>query len=148
MDEHLSVTVSVPAQRLAEFHQMFGRWLSDSFGAPVPGNGIGLQRWENAQVDLADAFYRAVSRRAKMILDCWMDATGPVDADATARAAGLDGPYGVAGCLSSVGKASARLKVELPFEHFPGDGDTPTTYRMLPTALSLFRSARAKAGTS
>lgn len=148
MDEHLSVTVNVPAERLAEFHQMFGRWLSEGSGAPVSGNGTGLQRWENAEGALAASFYRAVSPRAKLILDCWMDATGPVDADATARAAGLDGPYGVAGCLSSVGKASARLKVELPFEHFPGEGDTPTTYRILPTALSLFRSARAKAGIS
>ena len=35
MTEHLSVTVNVPADRLAEFHQMFGQWLSNG-PSPTP----------------------------------------------------------------------------------------------------------------
>lgn len=145
--DHIAVTVNVPADRMAEFHQMFGRWLATDVTVPgAPGAGDRYLRWEEADPDLAVAYYRAVSPKAARILNCWMDATELVDADATAKAGGLEGPYHVAGCLSSLGKASSRLNVELPFEHFPGEGGTPSRYRMLPAAAALFRAARDRVG--
>ncbi len=148
MSEHLAVTVSVPAERLGEFHQMFGRWLTnDPTGATKTSDRpVGPLTWDRADVCLAISFYRGISPRAVKILDCWMDASDRVDAATTAAAAGLDGPYGVAGCLSSVGKASNRLNVELPFHHDPGNDDHPTTYRMLASAIPLFHSARSTVG--
>ena len=114
--------------------------------APPAGQSGGKLTWERADVDLAVAFYRGVSPRADRILDCWMDATGRVDADSTAAAAGLDGPYGVAGVFPRWARPSVRLNVELPFEHFAGDSDTPTSYQMLPAAKPLFIAARDKVG--
>jgi hypothetical protein len=148
MAEHLPVTVNVPADRLGEFHQMFGRWLTNGTvaNASPSAHSGGKLTWDQADVDLAIAFYRGISPRADRILDCWMDATDRVEAETTAAAAGLDGPYGVAGCLSSVGKASARLNVELPFEHFAGDNDKPSSYQMLSAAKPLFIAARNKVG--
>jgi hypothetical protein len=67
---------------------------------------------------------------------------GELDADETASAAGLDGPYGVAGSLSSLGKAAIGLNVELPFEHTPGADGRLATYRMLTTAKPHFLAAR------
>src|SRR4051812_11865920 len=109
---YIDTTVAVPRERLAEFYEMFGRWLAG--GLPPPATSAAgaqlRQAWGPDDVVLATEFYEWVSPKAAAILDLWMDSAGTWHTGAeTAEAAELNaGAYGVAGSLSSVGKASAK----------------------------------------
>jgi hypothetical protein len=142
-DEFINTTVTVPKDRLAEFYEMFGRWLD----ASLAHNPADLRRatWDDNDIAAAIKFYEGVSPKAAKILDFWMDAPGEwVSGQVTAEAAGLNGAYGVAGSLSSVGKAAARLARELPFEWKAGEPGASGSYRMISPVADLFRQARGQ----
>ncbi len=121
---------------------MFGRWLAGGLEPESPGV-LRRATWDDGDVDSAVEFYDRLSPKAARILDLWMDSPGKwVSGDVTAEAAGLNGAYGVAGSLSSVGKAAARLARELPFEWKAGAPGASGSYRMTAPVADLFRQAR------
>ena len=146
-NEYTEVKVAVPVDRVAEFYKMFGNWLEG--GDPATSD----KTWRTGAVwgpdDIADAtaFYASISPTARRILSAWASRSGQwLDAVRTAEEVGVNGPKGVAGSLSSVGKAANRMSRALPFEHEAGEGDTPGRYRMAPLVAELFRNAAKEAG--
>jgi Family of unknown function (DUF6416) len=142
---YINATVAVPAERLADFYEMFGRWLAGASGRLVSSSAPRLS-WGADEVATAVEFYEWISAKAALILDFWMDHPGIwLTSSDTAAAAGLAGAYGVAGSLSSVGKAAAKFGRELPFEWRAGAAGAPGSYRMSESTAELFQAARAAA---
>jgi hypothetical protein len=122
---------------------MFGRWLG---GGPVPvpqGGWKDGRPWSAADRSDAERFYREVSPIARSVLDLWSSRPGEwTTGEQTAEAVGVNGPKGVAGTLSSVGRVASKMSRQLPFEHRSGPGGTSGSYLMTPTIASLFSEAR------
>lgn len=161
--EQLQVTVTVPEDRQGEFHELFGRWLEiprelraaframvatfiEEGGRPPTTSETG---WHNGRAwgpdDLADArrLYLGVSDMARAMLGFWAEHSGEwVSGEQTAEFAGVKGPKGVAGSLSSVGKAAAKLGRQLPFEHKDGPPGASGSYQVTPLVARLLLAAR------
>jgi hypothetical protein len=151
-DEYMSATVSVPKHRFAEFHTMFGRWLAQEQGTadgpafePPSGSAVGGEalRWKETDAPEAIIFLESLSDKALAIIDLWLDAPEGewTSAEASAAATGLDGAYGVAGSLSSVGRAMKKVNRVRPFEHKAGE---VAYYRISEPVRSLFLGARSE----
>jgi hypothetical protein len=99
--------------------------------------------WKEGDIAEARTFLGSISDKASAIIDLWLDSPKGewVSADASAAAAGLDGAYGVAGSLSSVGRAMKKVGRERPFEHRGGE---VAYYRISEPVRTLFRKARAE----
>jgi Family of unknown function (DUF6416) len=139
--ELVDVTVAVPIDRRAEFYKMFGAWLDGNHTTPTTGWRNGTA-WQADDETDAIRFYRSISTTARLILRFWARNAGEwMDANATADAVGVNGAKGVAGSLSSVGKAANKLGRQLPFEHEAGEAGGPGRYRMSPLVAKLFTSA-------
>jgi len=142
-DEYVTVTVTVPGDRVPEFYGAFSAWLSGKAVMPPAEPPEKAARWKAGDEEAAADFYRAISANARRVLDSWAERPDDwITGDATAQAAGLNGPKGVAGSLSSVGKASTKMCRALPFEHRPGAPGTSGSYRMRPDVAELFRRAK------
>jgi hypothetical protein len=142
-----TVSVTVPRDRVGDLYQ-FVAGLHETEGAAARvTNGSELRRgWTAEDADVAAAFYRSVSSKAKSILDVLMDVPqGQTrSGEELARMTGLDkGPYGVAGSLSSVGKAAGKLHRALPYVATPGETGGSSSYSMPRVIAELFRTARA-----
>lgn len=143
LDEYVPVTVSVPASRITNFYETFATWLAGS-GDKAPQGSV-ARPWQPGDEDAAVDFYGSVSKTARMILDYWAVHPGEwLSGDATATAVEVNGPKGVAGSLSSVGKAAAKMRRALPFEHQPGEPGTSGNYRMRPEVARMFRAAKVE----
>jgi hypothetical protein len=157
MTQMVTVQVSVPEDRLSEFHEMFGRWLrrADPYGhGPAEESTFGgslteVRRGEawrvgNADEVLRDALclYSALSTLARRILDYWLDSdTRRHRAEDMARALDLESPRVIAGSLSSFGRNNRRCGARgLPF-HWTED-ENGAIYWMDDDVLTLFRKAR------
>jgi len=142
----VQITVSVPDDRQAEFYKMFGAWLERATSAEQGGWRNGSP-WTAQDTAAAEDFYRAISANARRILDVWARSSGSwVSATDTAQAVGVNGPKGVAGSLSSVGKVANKMSRALPFEHEPGDDGGPGRYRMSAVVAELFRTVHEEVG--
>ncbi|MCW3035605.1 MAG: hypothetical protein JWM17_917, partial [Actinobacteria bacterium] len=105
--------------------------------------GGGLSAWKEGDIAEARTFLGSISEKASAIISLWLDSPKGewVSAEASAAAAGLDGAYGVAGSLSSVGRAMKKVGRERPFEHRAGE---VAAYRISEPVRTLFRKARAE----
>jgi hypothetical protein len=147
--EWVPASVQVPARRLSDFYRWYGDWLGrpSSPTATYDDHQTQADRktWSQEEDSaIATVLYEMVSTKARAILDFWMDyeAGAWVSGEETARATGLNGPYGVAGSLSSIGKAASKLSIELPFEYAPGETGASGRYRMSEYVARLFRAPR------
>lgn len=140
--ELVTTTVNVPAERLGEFYEMFGKWLN-GVDRPEPEGWRDGRAWGESDFAQAETFYRSVSANARLVLDFWAANPGRwVSGDETAREVGVNGPKGVAGTLSSVGKTADKMKRQLPFEHRDGQSGESGMYRMSHEISSLFVAAK------
>lgn len=142
-----TVSVTVPKDRVGDLYQ-FVAGLYEPVRATVVGDQgpDRIRPWMEQDVEVAAAFYGLVSPKARAILDVLMDLPkGQVlCGEALARAVGLEkGAYGVAGSLSSVGKAAGKLHRALPYVATPGESGESSDYLMPRLVAELFRAARA-----
>ena len=142
----VNATVGVPAERLGEFYEMFGKWLNGA-DRPEPVGWRDGRPWGEKDFAEAETFYRSISPKAQLVLDFW--ASNPerwVSGEETARKVEVNGPKGVAGTLSSVGKTADKMKRHLPFEHRDGQAGESGMYRMTREISNLFVAAKRSAG--
>jgi hypothetical protein len=146
--ELVTVSVSVPRERLSELYRQVAALNEDG---PPPGAQTGsrggVKPWGSGDVEVARRLYAMVSANARSILDQLMKlGDGSIGGAQLAANAGIDkGAYGVAGSLSSVGKAAAKVGRELPYRTTASD-QGPGVYGMAETVSELFRAARATKG--
>lgn len=141
------VSVKVPADRLAEFYEGFGRWMrqpaaSDS-SAP---NTLELIAWDpETDHDLAAAAWNALPPRARLILGTLIDHPDRrYSGDELARLHEIPhGKYGLAGALAWPGRRMRNLGRSLPIEveSNPAGG---SRYWMTPRMAQLWARARAE----
>jgi hypothetical protein len=144
----IDVTVKVPEDRVGEFYEVVGRWLtgeelaSGPLGAPVTG----LKDWTDSQDDLplARVVWEKLSPRGKAIFSLLMDHPGEkVSAEDLASACDIpNGKYGVAGALSWPGRHCAAVNRHLPPKWQEGSDDSGGLYWFEPEVADLFRKAR------
>jgi hypothetical protein len=144
----IDVTVKVPEDRIGEFYEMVGRWLTgeeldDALGSPVTG----LKDWTDSQEDLvlARVVWEKLSPRAKAIFSLLMDHPGEkVSADELASACDIpNGRYGVAGAQAWPGRHCAAVNRKLPVLWQEGSDDSGGLYWFEPEVADLFRKVRS-----
>jgi hypothetical protein len=143
--ELVEASVTVPRSRLPELYRYVAQ-LNDPRSAATDTDSEGSQSWSLGDREVADAFYKMVSPKARAILDVLIELPigGQINGFDLAKAAGLaGGAYGVAGSLSSVGKAANKLRRELPYLAAPGETGESSTYRMTRLVADLFAAAQA-----
>lgn len=146
--ELVTVSVTVPKGRLGELYALVGG-LNGGGGPPGgPSDGPeGPRPWGPGDEEVAGRLYDLVSPKARRILDELMaigDA-GSISGTELAAKAGLDnGAYGVAGSMSSVGKAASKVGRELPYRASPSEDEGgASVYGMAGHVSKLFRAAVA-----
>jgi Family of unknown function (DUF6416) len=144
----IDVTVKVPEDRVGEFYEMVGRWLTGeelavgALGSPVTG----LKDWTDSPEDLtlARVVWEKLSPRAKAIFSLLMDNPGEkVSAEDLASACDIPhGIYGVAGAMSWPGRHCAAVNRHLPVKWQEGSDDSGGLYWFEPETADLFSKAR------
>jgi hypothetical protein len=144
----IDVTVKVPEDRVGEFYEMVGRWLTGEEPAEGPlGSPVsGLKYWTDSPEDLALArvVWEKLSPRAKAVFSLLMDRPGEkVSGKDLASACDIpNGKYGVAGVLAWPGRHSAAVNRHLPAKWQEGSDDSGGLYWFEPEVADLFRKAR------
>jgi hypothetical protein len=146
--ELVTATVTVPRERLGDLYRLVGG-LNES--GPLPtgsASAPGVRPWSEGDGDVAEQLYRTVSENARRILDELMEVgDGSIGGVELARRTGLEkGAYGVAGSLSSVGKAATKAGRELPYRAQANAAGGPGIYGMEPQIAELFKAAREARG--
>jgi hypothetical protein len=139
----VTVSVSVPQERIGELY----RYVADLNEGGSPPTGP--QPWDPGDTEVAQRLYRMVSDNARRILDQLMELGdgGSIGGGELAQKAGIPkGAYGVAGSLSSVGKAASKLGRELPYRTAANAVGGPGIYGMQGSVSELFRAARDASG--
>jgi hypothetical protein len=144
----IDVTVKVPEDRVGEFYEMLGRWLTgeeladDALGPPAAG----LKDWTDSPEDLALArvVWEKLSPRANAIFSLLMDHPArKVSAEDLASACDIPhGKYGVAGALAWPGRHCAAVNRNLPLRWKEGSDDSGGIYWVEREVADLFRKVR------
>ena len=145
----IDVTVKVPEDRVGEFYEMVGRWLTGEeladgpLGPPITG----LKNWTDSPEDLALArvVWGKLSPRGKAVFSLLMDRPGEkVSAEDLASACHIpNGRYGVAGVLAWPGRYCAAVNRHLPARWQEGSDDSGGIYWFEPEVADLFRRVRS-----
>jgi hypothetical protein len=148
--ELVTVSVSVPRERLGELYRLVAALNEGGPPGGPPGAAGAARPWGAGDEEVAGRLYDMVSPKARRILDELMalgDAGSIGGADLAAKA-GLDnGAYGVAGSMSSVGKAAMKVGRELPYRATASDAEGgASVYGMEGHVSKLFRAAVAATG--
>jgi hypothetical protein len=144
----IDVTVKVPEDRVGEFYEIVGRWLTGeelavgALGSPVTG----LKDWTDSPEDLALArvVWEKLSPRGKAVFSLLMGRPSEkVSAEDLASACDIpNGRYGVAGVLAWPGRHCAAVNRHLPVQWKEGSDDSGGLYWFEPETADLFRKAR------
>lgn len=149
------ITVPVPDDRMAEFYQFFGLWLSGSLDTYLHGSPdmpdasapspAARAEWGSAPEDFEDAvaLWTKYSPTARAMFSMLMDAPDtPYSGDDIAEAIGIEnGAHGIAGVLAWPGRHGAKLGRPLP--SYWGVGEDGVGRYWIPEAeAELFRAAR------
>lgn len=157
MSDPISVTVTVPSHRHAEFHTFYGAWLTgdlilkseleEETDEPPPRD---LDEWRlpkhilqdhDNDIDLAREILAKFSDAAKSIFSVLShQPTVKISGWDLAKKAGLKNTHAMAGALSWPGKHCYAAGKKLPFE-WEKDPDGHTTYWMEKDVAQLFRWA-------
>jgi Family of unknown function (DUF6416) len=143
MSELQDVSVKVPADRLADFYQWFGRWLAAS--DPVMAGDPVIVAWDPKQdLHLAADAWNRFPDRAQSVLSTLID--NPDRRFWGEQLAELHeiphGRAGLAGSLAWPGRILRGMGRPLPIESEP-DSRGGSTYWMTPALARLFGQARA-----
>jgi hypothetical protein len=142
----VEVTVPVPDDRVAQFYEMFGRWLGGADGLSTGDiDAPELLQWSNSGEDVALArkVWVKLSPRAQALFRLLMSKPGQKFA-AEELADTLDIPHGkngVAGALAWPGRHSHAVGRWLPVRYEDGPVGRGALYWMEPEVAELFRRA-------
>lgn len=141
----IEVKVLVDESRIAEFYEMYGRWLARD--APSEATQMPpAKSWGSTDDDLALArvVWGKLSERARDVFGAMIDEPGEKFSGET-LAADLDipnGKYGVAGVLAWPGRHCAAVGRVLPVQYEEGPKGESASYWMTPEVAALFEQAR------
>lgn len=143
----IDVTIKIPEERVGDFYELVGRWLSgEQLADEATDTPTGLTNWTNSNDDLALArsVWAKLSPRAKALFSLLMDQPGH-QVSGVDLAATLDipnGTSGVAGVLAWPGRHCAAVnRVGLwRWEYRPEEGSS--YYWIEPEVADLFRKVR------
>jgi len=135
-EEFQQVKVLVPVERVAEFYEMFGRWLAGR--ADEDATGGELEPWSDDDLALAETVWGQMTKRARDLFSALMDHPEErVSGKQLAEDLGIpNGMYGVAGVLAWPGRYCYRLGRKFPVKWEAGD------YWMTSDVATLFGRAR------
>lgn len=116
--EMQQVTVAVPAARLPEFYEMYGRWLRGSVAgtATEPEEERAPMAFDQAPTATVASWWKRLSAPAKRLFGHLAEhADQRFDGAELAAACAIEkGPAAVAGTFSWPGNYAARLNLEFP----------------------------------
>jgi len=140
----IGVTVLVPEDRVADFYEMFGRWLGGAEGMNIrEEDPRELVQWSNSGEDvaLARTVWGKLSPRAQAVFKFLMEAPGQrFTAEELADTLDIpNGKYGVAGALAWPGRHSYAVGRWLPVRYEKGPVGDGALYWMEPEVGALFR---------
>jgi hypothetical protein len=136
------ITVHVPEERITEFYECFGRWLSGEDASVVVAPESNRLAWTAADTELALIVWNKLSDPAKRIFTTLMENPEvKIHRDRLAKVGGLEnGKYGVAGALAWPGRHAYAVNRDLPIEMDVSENETH--YWMEPVIAELFSNAR------
>lgn len=139
------IKVLVDEARVAEFYEMFGRWLAGRPAEDLPETKPQLP-WGSTDDDLALAqvVWEKLSDRAKALFGVLMDAPETkVSGEKLADDLEIpNGKYGVAGVLAWPGRHCLAVGRQLPVKYADGAVGESANYWMTQEVAALFRKAR------
>jgi Family of unknown function (DUF6416) len=123
------------------------------WAASSGGDGHHGPEWSDADADLAQRFYAALSGNAKEIMDVLMDRPGQrLPADWLAEHLGDNrwpdaaaGRHAVAGSLSAISHLHRNSGRRLPFYWWSATDGQSSVYAMKPSVADVFRAGRTAA---
>jgi len=135
--------VLVPSERVAEFYEMYGRWLGGVGGDEASGSAM---PWGKIDEDLprAQIVWGKLSQNAQALFTMLMDEPGK-KFTGELLATELDiphGMYGVAGVLAWPRRHCAAVGRELPVHAQEGPVGESAKYWMTEELAALFRRPR------
>lgn len=143
----IDVTVKIPEERVGDFYEFVGRWLSEEQSADeVPDASAGLRSWTNSSDDLvlARAVWEKFSPRAKAVFSLLMDQPGH-QVSGRDLASTLDIPHGtsgVAGVLAWPARHCAAVNRVGPWRWEYRPEEDSTYYWIEPKVADLFKKVR------
>jgi hypothetical protein len=143
----IDVTVKIPEERVGDFYELIGRWLSEEqLADEVTDTSAGPRSWTDSNEDLAvaRAVWEKFSPRAKAVFSLLMDQPGD-RVSAKYLASTLDIPHGtsgVAGVLAWPARHCAAVNRVGPWRwEYKPEEDT-TYYWIEPEVADLFKKVR------
>lgn len=138
-DRWMDVTVKVETDRLGEFYQLVGRFLSGD-GLPSRGPSAELASWDESDIDAAHLLLTKLSAPARRLFEILGTSAGQRYAgDELATLINIEnGRYGIAGTLAWPGRYCKAMGRRLPIEWDEEAGG----YFMSKEIASLFAAAR------
>jgi hypothetical protein len=133
----LEVTVLVPAERLAEFHSLYARWLDNSAGRgdESVSQNIERHRWTGDERDLATWLLPKLAPKARAFFELlWATPGRAFSTEEVMRSLGLESDRQVAGTLAWTGRYCASRGYWSPILW-----DERLGYRMDPTVATLLK---------
>ena len=144
----IDVTVKIPEERVGDFYEIVGRWLSgEQIGDEMNDTPGGAQKkWTNSGDDLvlARVVWEKFSPRAKALFSLLMDQPGH-KVSGEDLAATLDipnGKSGVAGVLAWPARHCAAVNRLGTWEWGPGPDGNGAYYWVEPEVAALFKKVR------
>jgi hypothetical protein len=143
----IDVTVKIPEERVGDFYELVGRWLSEEqLADEVIDTSAGPRSWTNSNDDLvlARSVWQKFSPRAKAVFSLLMDQPGD-KVSGMYLASTLDipnGTSGVAGVLAWPARHCKAVNRVGPWrwEHLPEEDRT--YYWIEPKVADLFKKVR------
>ena len=143
----IDVTVKIPEERVGDFYELVGRWLSDEqLADEVTDTSAGPKSWTNSNDDLALArsVWQKFSPRAKAVFSLLMDQPGD-KVSGKYLASTLDipnGTSGVAGVLAWPARHCAAVNRVGPWRWEYRPEEDKTYYWIEPKVADLFKKVR------
>lgn len=144
----IDMTVKVPEDRVADFYQMYGAWLSDDTAVETPSRNASApdpvrESWSEVDSDLAAEVWGKLTATAKGLFSILIDhPESRYSGDDLAAMLGIsNGKHGVAGLLGWPGRYCHAVNREWLWSFDYPDGEL-VEYWMTPANAALFRQAR------
>jgi Family of unknown function (DUF6416) len=143
----IDVTVKIPEERVGDFYELVGRWLSEeSVADEVTDTSAGPKSWTNSNDDLvlARSVWEKFSARAKAVFSLLMDQPGD-KVSSKYLASTLDipnGTSGVAGVLAWPARHCAAVNRVGPWRWESRPEEDTTYYWIEPKVADLFKKVR------
>jgi uncharacterized protein DUF6416 len=143
----IDVTVKIPEERVGDFYEVVGRWLSgEQPEEETSDTSARLKDWKNSDDDLvlARLVWEKFSPYAKALFSLLMDQPGhKVSSEDLAATLGIpNGKSGVAGVLAWPARHCAAVNKVGLWSWEPGPEGDGASYWIEPEVADLFKRAR------